>query len=616
MSENPANPNDPTVPRFSGPKRNPKAKKNLYGLSFPPIMDAIEIELYCIRKGGSWKGKQGQTLGMGDFFHYKRLMQLLWPKDAHHRWSDLILEETLRSTILAVLGPRDSGKTHCALTRYALTDYFAFPHNTLILVSSTDVRGLELRVWGDMKNMFKQAKDRYPSLPGHLLDSKHAICTDNLIEGETRDLRKGIICFLAGTQVDTPSGKKSIETIRPGEEVFNAFGIGKVTETQCSIAKELVRVTLSDGRTIDCTPEHPFFTRRGWVYASKLKTYDKVFSIHETLRLLQPTTRTRIPKQKTLLCSLSGQASRKTMRILSGNLQTSKTETKSPATLGKVLQHDVCEPMGGSKWTGTKANDTELRSLWKDLSGPSESNVLHPAVPAASTSKKLRRMRKAFHISDSFKEEQTDEVLRIILQMEKQGPKKRTGPLESYERGTNGRFGIHRNGTSSQSSYGQKNQKKRSAFLRNRHSVPVAETGSRNRWWDSSDSIQAKGGREENRRTEHAWVASVEILKDESSGRTGRCDSGHRVYNLSVDNHPSYSVNGVVVHNCIPCMSSGGSWQGLGKYVGIKQKRRRLLGDESQLMKAGYLDALANLNSGTQTTFNLCQTSLKCQTAH
>jgi len=46
-------------------------------------------------------------------------------------------------------------------------------------------------------------------------------------------------------------------------------------------------------------------------------------------------------------------------------------------------------------------------------------------------------------------------------------------------------------------------------------------------------------------------------------------------------------------------MSSGGSWQGLGKYVGIKQKRRRLLGDESQLMKAGYLDALANLNSGT-----------------
>jgi len=200
MPENPDNPTpppDPSVPRFSGPKRNPKARKDLYGLSFPVVMDAIAVEIHMIQKGGTWKGKQGQTIGMGNFYHYKRLQQLLWPKDVHHRWSDLILEEILKNTITAIMGPKDSGKTHVALTRYALTDYFCFPQNTLIMISSTDVRGLELRVWGDMKTMFKQAKERYPSIPGHLIDSKHAVATDNLIEDGTRDLRRGIICLPA-----------------------------------------------------------------------------------------------------------------------------------------------------------------------------------------------------------------------------------------------------------------------------------------------------------------------------------------------------------------------------------------------------------------------------------
>jgi len=206
MSENPANPNDPTVPRFSGPKRNPKAKKDLYGLSFPALMDNIAIELYMIQKGCQWKGKQGQTIGMGAFFHYRRLQQLLWPKDVHHRWSDLMLEEILKNTITAIMGPKDSGKTHVALTRYALTDYFSHPQDTLIMISSTDVRGLELRVWGDMKTMFNQAKERYPSLPGHLIDSKHAVATDNLIEDGTRDLRRGIICLPAFSSGGTWQG--------------------------------------------------------------------------------------------------------------------------------------------------------------------------------------------------------------------------------------------------------------------------------------------------------------------------------------------------------------------------------------------------------------------------
>lgn len=131
------------------------------------------------------------------FHHYKEAQKLLWPEDDHHRWSDLMLSEILKNKHTCIIGPKDSGKTYCALARFGLTDYFMFPEITLILISSTDVRGLELRVWGALKDLWKRARTRYDFLPGKPLESKHAICTDALDEESdmVRDMRKGIICI-------------------------------------------------------------------------------------------------------------------------------------------------------------------------------------------------------------------------------------------------------------------------------------------------------------------------------------------------------------------------------------------------------------------------------------
>src|SRR5208337_4889987 len=100
-----------------------------------------------------------------------------------------ILEERLTS----IAGSKDSGKTNTTAA-YALADYFCFPNETLILMSSTDTRGLELRVWGQVKAMFQEARERYDFLPGNVVDNKHAIFTDSLGEDcDVRDMRKGII---------------------------------------------------------------------------------------------------------------------------------------------------------------------------------------------------------------------------------------------------------------------------------------------------------------------------------------------------------------------------------------------------------------------------------------
>jgi hypothetical protein len=130
-----------------------------YGLTWPHGTEALKVEFWMIQHGGKFV-RDGKEFGLGLFHHYKEAQRLLWPNLDNHKWSDLILQGILENRICVVLGSKDSSKTYTA-ARYALADYFCFPDNTLTLISSTDMRGLELRVWGAMKDLFNQAKARH-----------------------------------------------------------------------------------------------------------------------------------------------------------------------------------------------------------------------------------------------------------------------------------------------------------------------------------------------------------------------------------------------------------------------------------------------------------------------
>lgn len=160
-----------------------------------PGNNALQIEIGCIRRGGSWT-ENGQTCGQGLPFHYEQMRRLLWPRlDGEHngqRWHVLTRDEILAHKVTVLMGSGGTGKTHSAAWIY-LVDYWCHPEDTIVLVSSTDLRGLELRVFGEIKKLFEEAKTNHPGLPGNLIESKHAIATDNLDEETVRDLRKGII---------------------------------------------------------------------------------------------------------------------------------------------------------------------------------------------------------------------------------------------------------------------------------------------------------------------------------------------------------------------------------------------------------------------------------------
>lgn len=177
-----------------------------YGLHWQTD-NPIEIELECIRRGGLFE-IDGKRYGLGLVEHYQRLEKALWPEVVRNRWGDFLLSHYITNRITGVMGPANSTKTSSA-GRFALLSYFAFPHETTILVSSTDARSLELRIWGEIKKFFALAKRRWPECPGHLIGSRQMIVTDTEDENQDedtfiRDYRNGIIgipCMVGGSFV-------------------------------------------------------------------------------------------------------------------------------------------------------------------------------------------------------------------------------------------------------------------------------------------------------------------------------------------------------------------------------------------------------------------------------
>lgn len=164
----------------------------LYGQTWPDHVSPLSIEFQFIKNGGYWN-IGGKQVGKGLFHHFRAAQTLLWPETEHNPWSDLILQNILENRITSVSGCRDSGKTF-SMSRYSLTDYFIFPNDTLIIMTSTDLRGLQLRVWGEIKRLFLEARARWPGLPGNVVESLHGVFTDQLTDDTPiRDIRKGII---------------------------------------------------------------------------------------------------------------------------------------------------------------------------------------------------------------------------------------------------------------------------------------------------------------------------------------------------------------------------------------------------------------------------------------
>jgi len=92
-------------------------------------------------------------------------------------------------------------------------------------------------------------------------------------------------CFVAGTKVSTPSGDKTIETLKVGDEVLSydhkedVIKSSKVTKVFKHENKKYGELYLSNGVKIQVTPNHPFYSvdKKKYVAVGKLHPKDKLY---------------------------------------------------------------------------------------------------------------------------------------------------------------------------------------------------------------------------------------------------------------------------------------------------------------------------------------------------
>lgn len=273
-------------------------------------------------------------------------------------------------------------------------------------------------------------------------------------------------CFPAGTMVDTPSGAKPIDSVRLGDIVYNACGVGQVMSTSVKKANCLVKVVLEDGTEIKCTANHPILTSKGWTKAGDLDVRQRVIRIEDMPNM----------------------------------------------------------------WGGDEAEDCGWKGCSDGISMEQEGDLLKVLLKETGESYAQQR--------EQGKNESHFEAYRSQAknywgqwsranQGARDGAERPWGRLDSRVHSDNSNEGME--------------GKETAPSLQDRFGESKPDDSNRAGWVQPLQPISTRAGREEVRGVGSSRVASIEIEE---------CGSDTLVYNIGVAGHPSYFVDGVLVHNC------------------------------------------------------------------
>ena len=101
-------------------------------------------------------------------------------------------------------------------------------------------------------------------------------------------------CFPKDTLVDTPQGRKYIKDIRRNDKIFNAYGVDYVHEIHKKRINRAVCISTGRGE-FTSSENHPFFTRDGWKCAQDIQPGDYIMETATAMRLVREDIFGEIP---------------------------------------------------------------------------------------------------------------------------------------------------------------------------------------------------------------------------------------------------------------------------------------------------------------------------------
>ena len=129
-------------------------------------------------------------------------------------------------------------------------------------------------------------------------------------------------CFAKGTSITMQNGEqKPIENVIVGDCVQNLFGSGTVKhvfKNKVSLER-VVKIHLTNGKTITCSEDHEFLTNTGWVKAKQLK--NNFVYLQNSCNFVQNVNAQKYEKEKKKMPVLSKTIEQKTENVLFNNVQ-------------------------------------------------------------------------------------------------------------------------------------------------------------------------------------------------------------------------------------------------------------------------------------------------------
>ena len=363
-------------------------------------------------------------------------------------------------------------------------------------------------------------------------------------------------CFLAGTLIDG----RPIETIQPGEMVNSLnHNTGMVEKRRVvrlfrNKAKgRMVVVTLSDGSSITCTENHPFFVvGKGYISACDLTT--------SSVLLKHGKTKTT-----------------EELRELRKGLS-----SKHKGKKGCVLFKGVREGVQGEEQAVTfrdlprllKADDNTREpkdELHRYAKGVLQSGVLKEVQAQRQANHNERISGAVFQANegaepyvDARRQGENDGELQgqyVPIARGQRGAHQAPADAASCDRITDG--ARYRNGS------GEGGTSITSAPLQSGPCSPRGETCDRGGWQDAQAEEVAILGPQENHGLEFVGVASVEVYQRTGGGRDAEVCQDDTVYNFEVEHNNNYFANGVLVHNCHLVNSAEGMYEEVLSHMGV-----------------------------------------------
>ncbi len=189
--------------------------------------DDLYIELSCFLHEQRLVG-EGEEHAVAAYEHARAAVDLIWNADPHEPFfiwtpeAEEFFREACKHQYLGVCGAGSSGKSFPAAA-WALLNYYAAPHCTKVLVTSTSINAAQQRIWGAVIKLFNKMPKALKKL-SKLLVSTHLIKFLDPDPDMEDDTTRGIELIAAEPKKDLNAvaklvGRKQDRLILIGDEL-------------------------------------------------------------------------------------------------------------------------------------------------------------------------------------------------------------------------------------------------------------------------------------------------------------------------------------------------------------------------------------------------------------